>query len=349
MSKLQKPDFIVFIGASLYKDLVKRAHLERVYPYVKDAVHVNKFPTYSPEIIKDVLSIVKYKKYPTAIFVLDKFYDLVISNLKEYGLEAINKGDDSKTFTLNGAILIVKKVGVFSRLPEPTKIISNKSIGNFKAFGSEEALHSLEDKLCEHASIIKVLPTWYNIEIIDSHGENILTESAKELGIKLLPIRSLRAAIIDYFSSIHKKISCAESCTGGILASKFTSVSGASKVIEGCMVTYSNKIKMEWLDVKEDTLNQFGAVSAETVSEMLDGIQKKAHSDIAIAISGIAGPTGGTEEKPVGTVYIGVKNGDNKEVQHYQFYGDRSFIQEQAVRTALYMLINSEPQFFEFF
>ena len=347
MSKIQKPDFIVFIGASLYKDLVQRGHLERVYPYIKEAVHVNKFPTYSKSIIDETLKIVKFKKYPTAIFVQSKFYDKVDEELKANGLEAINK-NGSKIYTVNGSIIILKKVELFNRLPFSVSI-SNKNISRFKVFGKEEALQKLEDQLCEHASIIKVLPTWYNVEIKDSEGESILINSEQNSDIKILPIRSLRSSIIKYFTKKGKKISCAESCTGGLLASKLTAVSGASAVIEGTMVTYSNRIKEKWLGVKKETLEQFGAVSSECVSEMLDGIQNASNSDIAIAISGIAGPTGGSEEKPVGTVYIGVKNGDKKTITRYAFKGDRSFIQEQSARTALEMLIFSEPEFFEFF
>ena len=347
MSKLQKPNFIVFIGASLYKDLVQRAHLERVYPYINDAIHINRFPTYSDSIIDETLKIVKFKKYPTAIFVMSKYYDRVNQELQENDLEAIDKGD-SKIYTINGSIIIVKKVDLFNRLPTPS-FVSNQNIANFKVFGDKEALQKLEDELCQHAVIVKVLPTWYNIEIKDKEGEEILTSLVKKLNLKLLPIRSLRASIIKYFAEKNKTISAAESCTGGLLAAKFTSISGASAVIEGTMVTYSNRIKQKWLGVKKKTLEQFGAVSKECVSEMLDGIQKMSDSNIAIAISGIAGPTGGSEEKPIGTVYIGVKNEDKKIIKKYLFKGDRSFIQEQSARTALEMLIYSEPEFFDFF
>ena len=347
MSKLQKPDFIVFIGASLYKDLVIRGHIERVYPYIKDAIHVDKYPTYNENIIEETLKIIKFKKYPTSIFVLEKYFDRVNELLQDEGLEEVDK-DNSKIYTVNGTILVVKKIGLFTQLPKPTKI-SNRSIANFKAFGPEVCLQKIEDKLQEHASIIKVLPTWYNIEVKDNEGEEILINVVKELNVHLLPIRSLRASIIEYFSKKGKTISCAESCTGGLIAAKLTGVSGASEVIKGTMVTYSNTIKKEWLNVKEETLEKYGAVSDETVKEMLIGIKEVSNCDIAIAVSGIAGPTGGTEKKPVGTVYIGIKNDDLIITQKFNFKGDRSFIQEQSARAALEMLIYSEPGFFDFF
>jgi len=347
MPKLRKPDFIIFVGATLYKDIVQRAHLERAFPYIKDATKVDKFPTYSKELIDEVIKILKYKKIPTAMFVMSKFFNKVTEVLeKEYKLEAIEK-ENSKIYTVNGTYLIVKNIEIFKPIKSYT--ISNRNISNFKIFGKEDALQKLEDSLCEHASVIKVLPTWYNIEIKDSQGEAILINLAKELNIKVLPIRSLRTAIIKYLSAKNKTLSCAESCTGGLLVAKLIAVSGASEVIEGSMVTYSNKIKQEWLGVKEETLRKYGAVSSECVSEMLDGIMQKANSDISIAISGIAGPTGGTPEKPVGTVYIGVKNRDKKTIKKYHFNGDRNFIQELAARSALEMFIYSEPEFFEFF
>ena len=125
-------------------------------------------------------------------------------------------------------------------------------------------------------------------------------------------------------------ISFAESCTGGRIAAAFTAISGASNVLNGSCVTYSNEIKHQWLGVSEEILENFGAVSEECVSQMLDGIQKIAESNYAIAVSGIAGPTGGTKLKPVGTVYIGILTPNNKEVFHCLFEGSREEVQEQS-------------------
>jgi len=183
MSKLQKPDYIVFIGATLYKDLVKRAELERAYPYIKDATHVDKFSTYSEDIVDDVIKLIKYKKIPASIFVLDKYYDKVNQQLLDLGLEPVEKGKNS-IYTLNGAILIVKRIGLFDDTTTASKI-SNKDIANFKAFGKEECLQNLEDALQEHASIIKVLPTWYNIEIKDNIGESTLINICKNSSYSL--------------------------------------------------------------------------------------------------------------------------------------------------------------------
>ncbi|HFU76793.1 MAG TPA: CinA family protein, partial [Arcobacter sp.] len=114
--------------------------------------------------------------------------------------------------------------------------------------------------------------------------------------------------IITHLKENKQTISFAESCTGGKIVAEFTAISGVSSVLMGSVISYANEIKSEWLGVKEQTLIDHGAVSKECVEEMLTGILKMASADYAIAVSGIAGPTGGTNEKPVGTVYIGIKN-----------------------------------------
>jgi len=147
--------------------------------------------------------------------------------------------------------------------------------------------------------------------------------------------------IINKLRKANKTITFAESCTGGRIAAEFTAVSGASSVLDGSVVSYANKIKSQWLGVKEETLVKYGAVSKETVEEMLTGVLKMASADYAIAVSGIAGPTGGTDEKPVGTVYIGIKNANDTIVELHHFSGDRESIQKQATKRAIALLENN--------
>ncbi len=130
-------------------------------------------------------------------------------------------------------------------------------------------------------------------------------------------------------------ITFAESCTGGRIAAAFTAISGSSAVLNGSCVTYSNEIKHLWLGVEETVLEKFGAVSQQCVAQMLEGIKNLAGADYAIAVSGIAGPTGGTELKPVGTVYIGIQTPFAQEVFHCFFHGDREQVQEQSVVFAI--------------
>ena len=144
--------------------------------------------------------------------------------------------------------------------------------------------------------------------------------------------------IINTLKEKNQTITFAESCTGGRIASAFTAISGASSVLNGSVVSYANEIKSQWLKVKEQTLIENGAVSKECVEEMLKGVLKMANADCAIAVSGIAGPTGGTDEKPVGTVYLGVSYKDKTLIEHHLFEGDREAVQEQAKDTAIALL-----------
>lgn len=144
--------------------------------------------------------------------------------------------------------------------------------------------------------------------------------------------------IIEILKAKNETLTFAESCTGGRIASEFTAISGASSVLNGSVVSYANKIKSKWLGVKEETLIKHGAVSKECVEEMLDGVLKMANANYAIAVSGIAGPTGGTKLKPVGTVFLGVKYGDKTIVEHHLFNGDRDSIQEEAKDTVIELL-----------
>lgn len=144
--------------------------------------------------------------------------------------------------------------------------------------------------------------------------------------------------IIETLKKRNETITFAESCTGGRIASEFTAIAGASSVLGGSCVTYSNEIKSQWLGVSNETLIQYGAVSRQCVEEMLQGIIKLASADYAIAVSGIAGPTGGTDEKPVGTVYIGIAHGTILTVEHHLFKGDRNAIQEQATEAGIALL-----------
>ena len=147
--------------------------------------------------------------------------------------------------------------------------------------------------------------------------------------------------IIKTLKERNETITFAESCTGGRIAYEFTSISGASSVLNGSVVSYANEIKSKWLGVKEETLIKYGAVSKECVEEMLEGVLKMANANYAIAVSGIAGPTGGTELKPVGTVYLGVKNREKTVVQLHLFKGNREEVQQQATNIAITLLKNN--------
>ncbi len=127
----------------------------------------------------------------------------------------------------------------------------------------------------------------------------------------------------------------AESCTGGLLAARLVNVPGASDVFRGSFVTYSDKAKHRMLGVRKKTLHRYTAVSAETAAEMAAGARDEGKADIAVSVTGIAGPDGGTEERPVGLVFIGCAEEDRIVVEEYRFRGNRAKIRDQAAEMAL--------------
>jgi nicotinamide-nucleotide amidase len=134
----------------------------------------------------------------------------------------------------------------------------------------------------------------------------------------------LEEALGNLLKKHQKTISTAESCTGGSVAAAITSVPGSSAYYEGSLITYSYEVKQRELGVKAETLAKYGAVSTETVEEMLVGILGKMNTDYGIAISGVAGPGGGTPEKPVGTVYVCVGNKTKMQTKRYQLTQNRA-------------------------
>lgn len=134
------------------------------------------------------------------------------------------------------------------------------------------------------------------------------------------------------------QVATAESCTGGLIASTITDNSGSSEYFARGYVTYANEAKVGILGVKQATLDTHGAVSEETVTEMLTGLLRVTSADYGIAVSGVAGPTGGSPEKPVGTVYIGIASPGEIDVKRYQFTDDRQVNKELTVSTALQRL-----------
>jgi nicotinamide-nucleotide amidase len=130
-------------------------------------------------------------------------------------------------------------------------------------------------------------------------------------------------------------LSVAESCTGGLLAGSLTDVPGISSVLEAGFVTYSNDAKVSLLGVCEETLKEYGAVSSQTAEEMVRGLKKKTGADVVVSITGIAGPGGGSNLKPVGLVYIGLAYYDDVQVHKFNLHGDRSRVRTYSVLNAL--------------
>ena len=154
-------------------------------------------------------------------------------------------------------------------------------------------------------------------------------------------MKILSRKLVNLLKKKKLKISFVESCTGGLLSSFITSVSGSSKVFTLGLVTYSNKSKIDVLKIPKKIINKFGAVSEQTCLSMVKNLNKISKTNILLSITGIAGPSGGTKKKPVGLVYIGIKKNDKILIKKYLFENKgRSYIQKTAVNKSLQLILN---------
>lgn len=153
-------------------------------------------------------------------------------------------------------------------------------------------------------------------------------------------ILALAQTIITDFTTKGLMVSTAESCTGGLIAGALTEIPGSSAVVDRGFVTYTNSAKREMLGVQEQTLAQFGAVSKETALQMVHGALFRSHADLSVAVTGVAGPGGGSAEKPVGLVHLAAKARNGALIHHEMRYGDigRDKVRLATVQTALEML-----------
>lgn len=212
-----------------------------------------------------------------------------------------------------------------------------------------ESLVQLAQTFDVSINVILIINGWLRVDIASKKYGNIseFIKSAKELlPQNLIASSNIVGLIIEKLSNANKKITFAESCSGGLLSYYFTKENGASKILDGALVTYSNELKENWLAVGHETLEKFGAVSTEVVGEMSEGALNVSNADYAISISGIAGDGGGSELKPVGTVYIGVSSATHHANMHLNLDGDRNYVQRQSVLFAVKMLILIDKEMF---
>lgn len=147
--------------------------------------------------------------------------------------------------------------------------------------------------------------------------------------------KSVEEKVVELLLEKGFTITCAESCTGGLVCGKLVNVSGVSEVLKSSVVTYAEEAKMKFLGVKKETLDLYGVVSAETVCEMAEGALQLAEADVALSVTGIAGPGGGSVQKPVGLVYMACNIRGDVTVKRHVFSGDREQIREKSVQTVL--------------
>ena len=155
-------------------------------------------------------------------------------------------------------------------------------------------------------------------------------------------MKSLSKILVSKLIKKKLKISIAESCTGGLLSSAITSVSGSSKVFILGLIVYSNKSKVNLLKVSKNIIKKFGAVSKETCLAMVNNLGKIYKTEISVSITGIAGPAGGSKKKPVGLVFLGIKKGNKIIIKKYKFKNKgRSYIQKTAVNNSLKSILST--------
>ena len=170
--------------------------------------------------------------------------------------------------------------------------------------------------------------------------EAAIAELVAEFGDAIYSVdgRALEAVVGDLLREKRLKIAVAESCTGGLLASRLTDVPGSSTYVEGGVVCYSDRLKTEWVGVPAASIEEHGAVSEPVAKAMADGIRARGAVNVGVGVTGIAGPGGGTPQKPVGTVAIAVQTDDDARVRTFQFIGGRDMVKFQASQAALNMV-----------
>ena len=326
---------VIFVGKE-WK--FKKALQEELFRYINynaltylDAFDIN----FNPK--NDTLIVTSQKTYPLVTRIIAR---LVNQNLiiKDDFLVPENAKFSKNSFLVKINEKNINVILLEDTVPEIFIITPEYEEINVFRFDKDTALMFLEPILHAHK---------LDFTVIENEGNflQIFTEPL-EKNIKKEIINSIPYVIFgNIFEHIintlpPQKITFAESCTGGLIASNLTKISGSSRCFDGSVVSYANRIKEEWLGVSRQTLEKYGAVSEQTVKEMLLGAIEISKANYAIAVSGIAGPTGGTPNKPVGTVYIGVADRKSFKVELHHFKGDRNYIQYQAMMTGIRIFID---------
>lgn len=269
----------------------------------------NKFLYCLPGVPHEFANILEQEILPKIQQNNEKWIPLTI---KTFGLpesKIFNRSDDTLWNQLS-------ELGEVSSLPH----ISGVDIGIFTSLNFQDACHKVENILNKHQiaeNIIGIYPQPKKLE-------EIIVEEACNRGLTF---------------------GFAESCTGGLNSHKITNISGSSNVFMGSVISYDNKVKTHQLGVKESALSKYGAVSEQTAIQMAVGLRERLKLDIAIATTGIAGPGGGSKDKPVGTVAIAIATKHGSYSQRFQFKGNRDILKERFSQKSLLILLMAITKF----
>ncbi len=353
---------LIYIDHSIYANHALREMLERQLKKKKISVKTIHLLDYNDVALIDRLQMIlgsggefciaaSTEAYPLVSRILATLNgDVLIATGSTLHPASVTKvAENSYLLRLDTAICNILLLKSGGEIPE-ILLEHEESRATWQLFGSRQELEKLKQLALNkqyHFDYHQLIEGWYEISLQSSyHPERLLIFSDK---LMLFPSDNIFDTCIQVLEHKGMMISFAESCTGGLIASSFTARSGSSAILQGSVVSYANKIKHQWLHVESDILDNPGAVSRECVTEMADGARKISQSDIALATSGIAGPTGGTPLKPVGTVYIAASNSRETRTEHLLLRGDRNYIQYQAMMYALKLMIQLEKKNFEDF
>ena len=183
----------------------------------------------------------------------------------------------------------------------------------------------------ENANVVQEIPGFENADVTQA----TICWRMLEPFAQRMSMEENAVALVQVLQAIGQTVATAESCTGGLVSAAIVSVPGASEVFHNGFITYCDEAKHRLLGVSEETLTKYTAISAETAAEMAYGCARAGQADLALAVTGLAGPGGGTPDKPVGTVYVSCCYRDRVLVQEYHLEGDREAIRAQAAAAAL--------------
>lgn len=274
---------------------------------------------------------------------------IIIPNLKGTACGAIVEKNSKIYVILVGPPFEMKPMVIETLLPYlKSKINNDLIIKEYQVTGigessAEEILIDLINKysfvsIAPYASVHKIRYQITSHKKYQKEFNEVCTEFESIMDEYIISTtnQSIEEVVVEKLRELGYYISTAESCTGGMIASTIVNVNGSSAVFKESLVTYSNEAKIKYLDVQEKTIEEFGVVSEEVVSEMAYGLRKLTSSEVCLTVSGIAGPTGGTDKKPVGLVHFAILINDNLYTFNKVFRGDREMVRKRATYNSLY-------------
>ncbi|BCX79779.1 CinA family protein [Campylobacter sp. 19-13652] len=267
----------------------------------------------------------------------------------------------SEVVTKNGALLKIGECEINLILARPAQKLgailgsARKDFAYFSLFDIDsESANILLTPLAKTYEVeltsSELIPNWVLIRARAGKFGQIASffEGVQNLfSNKMIPYKNEVEFITSVLMQKGLKITFAESCTAGLLSARFGDIAGVSEVFDGSLITYSNQLKHSWLGVGDEVLKSYGAVSEPCVQEMLKGALARSGADFALAVSGIAGPGGGTSQKPVGTVYVGAASSKGGVlVERLLLAGDREYVRTQSVTACIACLLRLAPDVF---